>query len=335
MIPLTKASLLAVAALMSAQAIAKPTTLNLDTDNITVSGLSSGGYMATQFQLAHAEIVKGAGVVAAGPYYCAQNSITTALAECVTKTSDDFSMDALSTYIKQNQATNKIADEASIAKQNVIVIHGTNDQKINRKAADNLVAQYKALGIENLTYINDKPFSHVFPTIDTGGQCGVSESPFIGACEYDAAGEILQHVVGELSAPTAPVTDNLMMFSKHDTAKPAKASMSESAYVYIPSSCQAGEMCSVHISFHGCNQSIEDIDDVYASQTGFNRWAESNNMVILYPQAKKSSLFPMNPQGCWDWWGYTDENYATKEGQQITTVRAMLDDLPTVLTRAD
>jgi hypothetical protein len=32
-----------------------------------------------------------------------------------------------------------------------------------------------------------------------------------------------------------------------------------------------------------------------------------------------------NPQGCWDWWNYDDENYAGKTGRQIAAVRAMVD----------
>ncbi|MEM0912128.1 MAG: PHB depolymerase family esterase [Pseudomonadota bacterium] len=312
---------------------AHASTLNIDIENTTVSGLSSGGYMATQFQLAHAEIVKGAGIVAAGPYYCAQNAITTALAECITTTTDEFSLAPLSGYIDQKQASNVVSDDALIMQQRVMVIRGTKDQTINQKASDMLVEQYKSLGIENITYIDDKAFAHVFPTINDEGKCDVSEPPFIGACDYDAAGEILQHLHGDLSAPTSANADNLITFSKHDKAKPEKAGMSDNAFAYVPSNCQDGEVCSVHISFHGCNQSSEDVGDAYATQTGFNRWAESNNMIVLYPQAKKSSLFPMNPQGCWDWWGYTDEKYATSEGQQIKTVRAMLDDLPTVFSR--
>ena len=36
---------------------------------------------------------------------------------------------------------------------------------------------------------------------------------------------------------------------------------------------------------------------------------------------------PLNPFGCWDWWGYTNFNYAVKAGRQVTMIRAMLDRL--------
>jgi hypothetical protein len=49
--------------------------------------------------------------------------------------------------------------------------------------------------------------------------------------------------------------------------------------------------------------------------------------VVLYPQAAKSMFMPLNPQGCWDWWGYTGADYATRDGAQLVTVRRMLEAL--------
>ena len=46
------------------------------------------------------------------------------------------------------------------------------------------------------------------------------------------------------------------------------------------------------------------VNDRFVRQAGYNEVAELNNIVILYPQAI-STVLPLNPQGCWDWWGYT------------------------------
>src|SRR5689334_4922569 len=43
-------------------------------DETSVSGISSGAYMAGQFELAHSSIVKGAAIIAGGPYGCAQSA---------------------------------------------------------------------------------------------------------------------------------------------------------------------------------------------------------------------------------------------------------------------
>ena len=47
-------------------------TLNLRREETTVSGLSSGGFFAAQFQVAHSRHIKSAGIFAGGPWGCAQ-----------------------------------------------------------------------------------------------------------------------------------------------------------------------------------------------------------------------------------------------------------------------
>ena len=46
------------------------------------------------------------------------------------------------------------------------------------------------------------------------------------------------------------------------------------------------------------------IGDTYVRHGGYNEVADLNDIIILYPQAIKSLLHG-NPNGCWDWWGYT------------------------------
>jgi poly(3-hydroxybutyrate) depolymerase len=54
---------------------------------VTVSGISSGGFMAVQLHVAHSSTVKGAGVLAGGPYYCAQGNLWAAFYRCTSPTS--------------------------------------------------------------------------------------------------------------------------------------------------------------------------------------------------------------------------------------------------------
>ena len=58
--------------------------LKIDKTQTTVSGLSSGGFMAVQLHVAYsATFAKGAGVVAGGPFYCAEGSIVNATGRCM------------------------------------------------------------------------------------------------------------------------------------------------------------------------------------------------------------------------------------------------------------
>jgi poly(3-hydroxybutyrate) depolymerase len=47
--------------------------------------------------------------------------------------------------------------------------------------------------------------------------------------------------------------------------------------------------------------------------------------VLLFPQVAPHPL--RNPIGCWDFWGYSGPDYATKQGAQMRAVIAMLDRL--------
>jgi hypothetical protein len=46
--------------------------LGIDISETSVSGLSAGAYMAGQLQVAHSSHIVGAGVVAGGPFGCAE-----------------------------------------------------------------------------------------------------------------------------------------------------------------------------------------------------------------------------------------------------------------------
>ena len=64
----------------------------------------------------------------------------------------------------------------------------------------------------------------------------------------------------------------------------------------------------------------------FVRNAGYNKWADTNNIIVLYPQAIASSPlgFALNPNGCWDWWGYDDANCAIRSGRQMAAVKAMV-----------
>ena len=103
--------------------------------------------------------------------------------------------------------------------------------------------------------------------------------------------------------------------------------MSDTGYVYIPAGCDQQQRCRVHIALHGCLQTADLIGDHYVAHAGYNEWADTNNIIVLYPQTRKSTLMPLNPQACWDWFGYTNDRYATRDeiSRQIGAIKGMLD----------
>ncbi len=295
--------------------------LKLNLDQTTVSGLSSGGYMAAQFQLAHADWVKGAAIVAAGPVYCAQNNLMTALDHCINKVGSPIPLAEINKQLKDWSVQGLLASEAQIKQSKIWLLHGTADQKITKAVADALHQQYQQwLPATQLSYIQDKNFAHHMPTVSEGSACETSEAPFLGKCNYDAAGEALKFIQAGLKAPADISSGTVYPIEQQKIAGELAATMAEQGYVYVPKSCEQGKSCTLHISFHGCNQHAEAVGMAYVEKAGFNRYADSNNIVVLYPQSRASNLMPMNPQACWDWWGYTDANYANRKGQQIQAI---------------
>jgi len=57
----------------------------------------------------------------------------------------------------------------------------------------------------------------------------------------------------------------------------------------------------------------------------FDRCAAALGLILLFPQVLESALD--NKFGCWDWWGYTNRDYPTRDGKQIKAVKRMLDRL--------
>lgn len=55
----------------------------------------------------------------------------------------------------------------------------------------------------------------------------------------------------------------------------------------------------------------------FVLDSGYIDYAEENDLMILFPQTWiTENNFPYNPNGCWDWFGWTGENYATNVGSE-------------------
>ena len=67
------------------------------------------------------------------------------------------------------------------------------------------------------------------------------------------------------------------------------------------------------MALHGCNQSVGMIGTRFIEYAGYNDVAESNDVIIIYPQVLNSTS---NPYACWDFTGYTSSNYLTRDAVQ-------------------
>lgn len=312
-----------------AQAAEKLPAFKVDATQTTVSGLSSGAFMAVQLQVAYSASIQGAGVVAGGPYYCAAGNMLYA-GICMGQVMFMPPNPALMVNAaKRFAAAGQIDTLSHLKKRRVYVFSGTKDSVVRQPAVDATVSFFQQAGVPdaNLKYVNQVPAGHAVITPSFGGNCEANAAPYISHCDvngqgYDQAGELLSHLYGPLQPKASSPTGRLVTFNQRAFAAPM-TSMAEEAYLYVPQACEAGETCKVHVAIHGCMQSAESVGQEFVTDTGYNAWADTNHLLVLYPQVNKSTL-PFNPQGCWDWFGYTGANYATKSSMQMLAIKSMV-----------
>jgi poly(3-hydroxybutyrate) depolymerase len=289
---------------------------------VTVSGVSAGGFMAIQSHVAFADKIGGAGVVAAGPYHCAQGDVQIALSQCMT--GEGLAVEPLVAFTRQVAAAGDVAPVTELGSARVWIFHSPADAVVAPEAGSALRDYYQAfVPDDRIAYIDDVETAHGWPTLDAGAACMETGGDYIYDCDYDTAGAILQQLYGDLN-PRVPDADPDSLLDVDLSAYFADDShVAASGYLYVPGACRGdSRACGLHIAFHGCVQGAEFIGDRFAVRSGFNEWAESNDLIVVYPQIEKS-LF--NPKGCWDWWGYTDTNYDRRTGMQVAGVGALID----------
>jgi len=297
---------------------------------LTVSGLSSGGYMAIQVQVAHSSRVRGVAVFAAGPYYCAQGSLWRAYYNCTTP-SDLAPLpppETLRAHADRLARDGQIDPVANLSAARVWFFSGGQDRTVERPVVQAAMRFYTSFNARPYAFVGDQRAGHAIVTAQAGNACGSSSPPFINNCDYDAAGALLELLVGPLKPPAVKEGGRLVSFDqKPFTAGGAySVSLADTGYAYIPAAC-ATERCRVHVAFHGCRQNADQVGERFVREAGYNRWADTNRLIVLYPQTIARYFYVYNPRGCWDWWGYTGAQYATKAAPQIRAVMAMVERL--------
>jgi hypothetical protein len=300
---------------------------NVSVNEVSVSGLSSGGYMAVQMHFAYSTTVrKGAGVIAGGPLYCSEGNVLIAQGPCMTDTGSR-DLPTLLSVIHTWSGNHYIDPTAALATSRVYLLSGTLDSAVRQPVMNDLRTMYgEFVPAANIAYKNDLAAEHGVPTDFYGGDCGVKAPPFIYNCNFDAAGAILSWIYGPLRAKNpGHLSGVFIQFDQGvfwGNANPATHGMAESGFAYVPAGCAAGQACRLHVAFHGCKQNVESVGDAFYRNAGYNRWADTNKIVVLYPQAARTAT---NQYGCWDWWGYDDLNFPAKSGGQMVAIKTMID----------
>src|ERR1700760_148942 len=185
----------------SAEGTAPPLgAYNADIKESSISGISSGAFMAVQFGVSWSSIIKGVGVIAGGPYYCAQGTAIdgllgnlgpdlTATGPCMKGPPPD--LEPLFEKTDEWTRNGDIDDPHNIADQRVYIFAGYNDSIVNPKVGDSAYRFYlHYLGGRNngnVFYQSGIGAGHSQVTVDYGQPCDKNGGDYMDHFNYDPA----------------------------------------------------------------------------------------------------------------------------------------------------
>lgn len=315
-------------------------------DRIFVAGVSSGGAMAMQLDVAYSATFKGAAIYAGLPYYCAEGDKNK-----ITGCSSGFpqiEVKELERITNSWSQQGLIDPVQKLQTQLVYLWSGLADVIVNQAAVNAIEEFYADFGARVFQYDKDFAAGHGWESPDGPVECSLplwpfTQSPYINLCYdfnqvpppfewiaevYDSEQVWLSQWFGPLQPPSRGTpSGEVLAFNQNEFAPGGAAatiSMADTGYVFVPQSCKSATTCGLVVALHGCLQHYGRIGRVFIDDAGINEWADTNNIVVLYPQTIGS--VNNNWLGCWDWWGYlnNDRDYAQKSGAQMQTVHKMV-----------
>ncbi len=306
----------------AAQSLASLGAYNVDKTKTTVAGISSGGFMAVQLHVAFSSTFHYAAIYAGGPYYCAQDSLTTAQNTCQYATASSLS--ASESYLDSQSSSGTIDNKSNLNGQKAYLWSGTSDYTVYPKTMNDLNSEYAHYGVAT-KYDNTYAAGHGWESLDGEVACGTTASPYMINCSsYDSEKTWLSYFYGTVNARnTGTPTGTLVNFDQTPYGGGAN-DLDTNGYLYVPNTCAGGTQCRLIVALDGCVQTQANIGTKFITEAGINKYADTNNLLVLYPYQVSSST-PNNPNGCWDWWGFEGSNYALKSGVQMTAIKKMVD----------
>jgi len=292
-------------------------------EKFSISGISSGGFMAVQMATIFSNDFIGVGSVAGGFFYCAKNGLQEQIAAgqnnllgmqnlLLFEPSGKLNPQTLAPEFRpsvnnpiymsvgicmgnprlaklpslsQFEYDQKIQPLDNFKKLQVYIYNGQSDTIVRNTMVQKLQEFYLKNGVKKKQIkITQTKGGHNFPTKKNGlNSCDSQNVPYVASCNYDAAGDILSHLLKKPLQPMAPEMRNLFIvdqtldhqnininhLSTKDLKQPTK-SVSSYGYLYASDTClNSPERCHMHVALHGCEMSDsfdKDFDDSFQKQ---------------------------------------------------------------------
>jgi hypothetical protein len=258
----------------------------------SVYGLSSGVFMAAQFQVAFSGTTVGAGIIAGGPFYCVGSSplipfLINAETICMNPL-PGFAPRAVALLASAKifAQAGLIDDAANLKNQKIYMFSGMDDRAVTTSVVNQTAAFYTLAEVpaKSMNYVTNIAAGHaIFTKKYQDVACSNTGTPFINDCNFTQSQVILSYIYGQLNPPAVNLNGKIIQFDQSEFVKSAISSMSDTAYAYVSQPCLT-QTCKVHVPLHGCEQGISAIGNRFYSTTNYNELADTNNIVVLYPQ---------------------------------------------------
>jgi hypothetical protein len=275
--------------------------------------------------VAYSASFHGAAILAGGAYNCAQGNPVLWAAACATGVGVPVS--DLVNATNARASAGAIDPTSNIGGKPIYMFSGTLDTVDAQKTMDDLQQYYESFTASgNIVYNNTTAAEHAWVSPDASAPCALLAPPFLNNCGIDIEHDFLTQFYGSLSPRNRSPQGSYVQFNQNafcPGSNCAAISMDSTAWLYVPKNCADGQACKLVVALHGCLSNQETVGTLLVRDSGINEWADNNNVLVLYPQTI-ASVEPVNPEGCWDFWGYTDSNYAVQGAPQMKAIMGMV-----------
>jgi hypothetical protein len=156
---------------------------NVSPNTVTVAGVSSGGFMAVQLQVAYSKSIFGTAVFAGGTYFRAQDDLAVWGTACLTGIGVPVA--SLVSFTNSQATAGRIDPVSNIGGKPIYMFSGLLDTTVQQLAMNHLHAYYQSFTNSHITYNNSTEAEHSWVTPDGVNPCLTLGAPFINNCGID------------------------------------------------------------------------------------------------------------------------------------------------------
>lgn len=303
-----------------------------NSQEVSISGTSSGAAMAMQYAVAHSASISGVGSIAGPGWGCAEGKVSQAINDCMCGRKPPTAKTDLARQLAKRGDMDPLVAGKPKALGRSYIFHGAADHTVAGKSAQ--------ANIDFLSALTGNP-----PVIDRGNSADGSsaaghgilspdgsdsceatsvEGSYVRNCGHaDNAGRLFLTLYGQGGAydprkRTARIPDEevwsfdqqalidevkkgqpMLAADRHWLGFPYKSTrranfdLAPTGYLYVPPSCRrSGSHCRIHVALHGCKQEVK----TYATTAGYNNWAEHYRVIVIYPAIRPDA--PISEEVC-------------------------------------